>query len=114
MPYSVTTYRTSPRFSVIPAASWREGTMREMVSFLAVDLIARMVRPPFDKQRAAHEIVVSADAAVERAADRVRGGLAGEVDFQRAVDGHHVVLLGDLERVVRDNRSSERGWRGCR
>ena len=45
--------------------------------------------------------MMSADAAVERTADRVRGGLAGQIDFQRAVDGDHVVLLGDFERVVR-------------
>ena len=50
--------------------------------------------------RAAVEVDLPADAGVESRAERVGADLAGEVDLQRGVDRHHLVLLADDERVV--------------
>ena len=50
--------------------------------------------------RAAVEIHLPADAGEEFRADGVGADLAGQVNFQRGVDGHHFVLLADDGRVV--------------
>ncbi len=49
---------------------------------------------------AAVEVDLAADARVEPGAQRVGADLAGQVDLQGRVDGHHLVLLADDERVV--------------
>ena len=46
------------------------------------------------------EVRLPTDARVESGAQRVGAHLAGEIDLQRRVDGHHLVLLPDDERVV--------------
>ena len=51
-------------------------------------------------RRAAVEVRLAADAGVELGAERVGAHLAGEVDLEGGVDGHHLVLLADDERVV--------------
>ena len=60
-----------------------------------------MVLSALRQQGAPHEILVTPDAAVECAADRIRCGLARQIDLQGAVDGDHVVLPGDVEGIVR-------------
>ncbi|OPZ59249.1 MAG: hypothetical protein BWY87_01098 [Deltaproteobacteria bacterium ADurb.Bin510] len=50
--------------------------------------------------RAAHEIDLAADAAVETEAQRIRTDLAGEVHGQGRVDRHELVVLGDHEGIV--------------
>ena len=50
--------------------------------------------------RAAVEIHLPADAGEKFRADGIGADLAGEVNFQRGVDGHHLVLLADDGRVV--------------
>ncbi len=51
-------------------------------------------------RRAADEVHLPADAAVEPEPDRVGADLPGQVDLQTAIDGDHVVVLGDDERVI--------------
>ncbi len=46
------------------------------------------------------EVDLTADAGEELGADRVGADLSGEIDLQGDVDGHHLVLLADDERVV--------------
>src|SRR5579862_6448136 len=52
----------------------------------------------------AQEIHLSADSAVELVADRIRANLSGEIDLQRRVNCHHVVVSPDANRMVRVGR----------
>ena len=49
---------------------------------------------------AAHEVGLPADPAVEGRPDRFRRGLSGEVDLHGGVDGHHLLVGRDDQRVV--------------
>src|SRR6516225_5223158 len=51
-------------------------------------------------RRAAQEVHLPADAATKLSADRVRTHLSSQVDLQRRVDRHHVVVAGNQQRVV--------------
>ncbi len=50
--------------------------------------------------RATHKVGVAADAAIKYFTQRLGGGLAGQIDLQGAVDGRHMVIPGDNQRVI--------------
>lgn len=52
------------------------------------------------QDRAAHEIRLSADAAVKHFSDGLGRGLAREIDLERAVDGRHVLLARQYGGIV--------------
>ena len=55
--------------------------MREMVLFFAVEEMAMMGLPPFDREAPRKKVHLPADAAVELVADRIRADLASKVNL---------------------------------
>src|SRR5271166_7078964 len=62
---------------------------------------------PFRACRSADEIELSAEAAVEPRANRLRADLSGEVNLYGRVDGHHALVLRNAERIVGIGRRME-------
>jgi hypothetical protein len=54
----------------------------------------------FRAGRAAHEIELPAESAVGPRADGIGTDLAGQIHLNGGVDGYHVVILRDHERIV--------------
>jgi hypothetical protein len=75
--------------------------MRDTVPSFAVEGRAIIGLPPFRCGPPPHEVHLPADPAVEIRAQRVRAHLPREIDLQRRVDRHHLVVLRDDERIVR-------------
>ena len=81
-PYSVTTVCTWARVVTTPApGSQRAARSARRVPSLAVEGSAMIGLPLLGQRRAADEVHLAADAAVEPAADRVGADLAGEIDL---------------------------------
>ena len=76
------------------------GTMREMVPLFRGRRNRDDRLAAFGARRAAQEIHLPADAAVELVADGVGADLPGEIDLQRGIDGDHVVVAGDASGIV--------------
>ena len=83
------------------------GTIREIVPFFAVEEIAMIGLPPLERDAPAQKVHLPADAAVEEVADGIGTDLAGEIDLQRRVDRHHVVVAGDQCGVIGIGRGME-------
>lgn len=55
---------------------------------------------PFGASGAAHEIDLATDTAEKARAHRIGGDLTGEIDLEGGVNGDHLFILGDIERVI--------------
>ena len=74
--------------------------MRETVPPAAVDGRAMIGLPPARQGGAPDEVHLPANARVDAKADRVGTDLTGQVDLERRVDRHDLVVLADQRRVV--------------